>query len=59
MLGKVISKAQPLKSRSYLPFNFPIAKIRFGIRLAAEGKEWAAHSFNYALVWVVLKYQFH
>ena len=35
-------KAQPLKSRSYLSFNFANIKICVMIRLAKDRKEWAA-----------------
>ena len=32
-----MSKAQPLKSRSYLPFNFAIAKIAKGFDTFSRG----------------------
>ena len=36
-MAGIISKAQPLKTRSNLPFNFLITKMRVAIRLAEDG----------------------
>ena len=44
------------QTRSYLPFNFIIVKTGIAIRLAEDGKEWAADSLNYPLTWLLLKY---
>ena len=50
MLGRMVSQTKPLKIKSFLPFNFAITKICVVIRLAEDGQEWAAYSFNYPLV---------
>ena len=34
----LVPNDKPLKSRSYLPFNFAIAKIRVAVRLAEDRK---------------------
>ena len=36
-MAGIISKAQPLKTRLNLPFNFLITKMRVVIRLAEDG----------------------
>ena len=46
----MISQTKPLKTKSFLPFNFPVTNICVAIRLAEMEQEWAAYSFNYPLV---------
>ena len=37
LLGRIISQGQPLKTKSFLPFNFAFTKICVSIRLAQDG----------------------
>ena len=41
-----MSHTKPLKGRSFVPFNFAIAK--------RAAQEWAANSFNYPLVYFII-----
>ena len=42
-------------SKSFFPFKFVFTKICVAIRLAGDKQGWVAHSFDYPLVYVVLK----
>ena len=54
MLGQMISQTKPLKIILFLPFKFSVTNICVAIRLAQDGKQWAAHSFNYPLILIII-----
>ena len=50
ILGRMISRRKPFKTKSLLPFNFSITNICVAIRLAADGTRMGSKDSDYLLV---------
>ena len=49
----MISQTKPLKTIPFPPLNYVATEICVAVRLAEDGQEWEAYSFNYPLVALV------